>query len=269
MKAQSIFILSAAIGLSAAANAALTNIVASGDFTDTGTFVVGTFATGINTATGFTGPNRMLIGTDGVTQTARNFDAAGTAGFGRMYAPESFDLAAQSVAIGDAILVEMIGLTIISDATDNNILELGLGNAGGVGAGNVIIGGALTHDLLGASPNLILAGGTSTGISFGTKFNYSVSLVAESAGAIASQTYTINHLVNGSSILSVPGQSIAASNGNANDTYLQGIVQDTDGNTFNHSNFTYEGFVLSTTVPEPSAALLGALGVLGLVRRRR
>ena len=139
----------------------------------------------------------------------------------------------------------------------------------GAGAGNVVIGGALTHDLAGASPNLILAGGTSTGISFGTKFDYSVSLVAETAGPIASQTYTINHLVNGSSILSVPGQSIAASNGNANDTYLQGIVQDTDGNTFGHSNFTYEGFVLSTTVPEPSAALLGALGMLGLVRRRR
>lgn len=277
----SLFLLPLAINfvLSSGASASLiTTTVFSADFTSA------PFTTGglnNNGGSGIQAATAYQIATDSGVQTARNFSSStASAGFGRIVVPESIDLVAQTVAVGDMITIEMVGLTILSDTSDTPILSLGLATNGGSGSAGLAIGGYLARSN-NSSTDIVFSdsvsngvGGTATGKMVGDKFDFLIKLTAESAGSLQFQTYTKQAFIDGVGLVPSTGATILPGGGGV-DTFLRGFHQDTDGNTVTNARFTFEGFnvqtVATAAVPEPTSLLMFGLclGGMGFLRRSR
>ncbi len=212
----------------------------------------------------FSAPGAYQVNT--TAGNARNFSGTvPSAAFGRVIVSEAIDLEAQDVIIGDMITIQLSGLTVLSDTTDDSVLQIGLSPTSLNGGGIFSIGSILTR-----SGTDLLANGVDTSFNIGTdKFNYGVKLTAETAGNSTTATYTIEHMINGVALAGATqtGQTPATVTAGG----FRGWLMDTDGNAATNAAFTFEGFSVNTiaaAVPEPSTGLLGLLG-LGLLARRK
>lgn len=225
-----------------------------------GTIGVGTFAA----------PGAYQV--DATAGNARNFsNTVGSAGFGRALGSEAIDLEAQTVAVGDMIVITLSGLTVESDTNDPNVLRLGLVDAGGVGAGAFSVATEMTRTTADDDMVSLLLNGADTGIDIGTKFDLQVKLTAEAAGTATAVNYTVESFVNSGLIAGATQTGVTpAGNLATGGTAFQGLIQDFDGNTTDHSRFTFEGFSVTTVaVPEPGSLVLVGLGAAALLSNRR
>jgi len=175
---------------------------------------------------------------------------------------------------GEMILVEVAGLNIASNGINDQILRLGLSDGGSGGSAAMAIGGQLTGD---TSGNIyvenaafgISGSRVSTGLMYGDTFDYAIKLTAESAGATSAISYTIEHIINGATLLTETGQPASGISFNpaSAPTNFAGFLQDQDGP--DGSSFSFDGLTLSTTIPEPSMVGLLGLGFLSVFLRRR
>jgi len=237
----------------------------------------------LNAVTLFTADFTAPTYADGAASTQPGFNGAGTqaayaisdsAGTGVLTGGTGFvraqigpnTLSTSTVSVGEQIIIEADNYSLFA-GTNNARAIMGLSGGGGGGAAQMTIGGQLSVD---GAANIYVENGAfavdpgrvDTGLDVGATFDYAIVLTAESAGAVPSQTYTIDHLINGTSLLTEVGQSIGAAADPA--TYLSGFIQDQGAG----AQFSMEGFTIRT-VPEPSSALLMSLSGLALLARRR
>lgn len=228
------------------------------------------------------GQNGILAQSNGSTVNAVDTSGTGSVtssagGFTRFRFGTS--LAGQTVAVGDMILIEVGGLSILSDGANDNSIVIGLSQFGQFsGSGSVAIGSQLTLDL--ANGNNIFVEDAAFAISpsrvdigfdIGDSFDYGVKLTAETAGDVGSALYTIDHLINGVSLLTQTNQMANLATSDAFGNELRGIFQDQDSPT--GVSYSLDSVSLSTVavaVPEPSSfAMVVCVGVVGLVAHRR
>ncbi len=253
-----------AIGLPNLASAGLiTATLLDADFTQP------TYTDGIaNTQPGFNG---------NLTQT--NFVISDSAGTGLLSNDGFFTRAqfgpgsgGQAVVAGDMILVESFGFT--ATGTNDSRAVLGLSDGGTGGTAGLAIGTQLSVDGTGnvfvenSAFGVDNAGRVDTGFDVGTAFDWGVRFTAEAAGSIEAVTYTVEHLINGATVLTETGQGIAPQDPVAAN-FLSGFIQD-QGNGATISTSRLRLSTIGVAVPEPGTlGLLAVGGAFALVRRRR
>lgn len=229
----------------------------------------------ISTASGVVGADTYLRSDGGATAT--NNYGAGTqmlvgsnntgGGFNALL---RFDLAAlQTAAGGQPIVINSVSLTLHTSSTSagaNNgsgmtmgLYDYGFAFVEGTGNGTTGSGNATWNNPNGVNTDLT-AGGTAgtqlktlTGFSFGTNqtivFSSSAAMVSDLQSAYDTSTNP-NYLIKETTSLT-------------DQTFLRFDTKDTVGGVTPYLTIDY------TVVPEPTAAVLGSFGVLGLLRRRR
>jgi len=241
------------------ANAALTNIVFDSSFT----------------SPDYT--DGALNGQPGVTDTQGAFVVSNSAGTGTVTNEDgAFEraqiggdfLSSLSFVPGSMILIELDDLMIVSDDNNNNILTLGLSTGGGSGNAGLAIGGRLTRSGTAISVGGFASGSALTGFSVGgASFDYAIKLTAENAGPSTAVSYTIDHLINGTSLLTETGQFPAPVSMTPMNNFFAGFIQDLD--PADGADFNFDGFTLSYNIPEPSMVSLLGFGLCSVLLRRR
>jgi|GEM_PF-4254262 len=261
-----IFSIAALFVTIGSANAALTNIVFDSSFTAADGYMDG-----------------ALNGQPGVTETQSGFVVSNSAGIGTVTNQNaSFNraqiggdyLSSLSFVAGDMILIELDDLMIVSDTNNDQILSLGLSTGGTGGAAGLAIGGQLVRsgtDIFVDNRGFPVSGGAvDTGFDVGGgSFDYAIKLTAEAAGSSTTVGYTIDHLINGTSLLTETGQFPATVSTTPQNTGFAGFIQDLDNGDASGANFKFDGFTLSTNVPEPSMVSLLGFGLCSVLLRRR
>jgi len=231
------------------------------------------------------GAANVQPGFGGAGLTQASYSISDSAGTGVLSNTGSFTRAqfgpgngGQTVAVGDMIIVEAFDFVVTG--TINSRTLLGLSDGGLGGGANGAIGSQLSVD---GSGNIFVendafavdgANRVDTGFDVGdAAFDWGFKLTAETAGNIEAVSYTIDHLINGVSILQETGQGITGG-ANANPAaahYLAGFIQDQGaGATVTTSQLTVSTVGAAVVIPEPSSlGLLFLASFAGLTRRRR
>jgi len=170
------------------------------------------------------------------------------------------------------ILIEIDDLMIVSDGNNDQILSLGLSTGGTGGAAGLAIGGQLVRsgtDIFVDNGGFAVSGAVvDTGFDVGGgSFDYAIKLTAQGTGSSTTVGYTVEHLINGTSILTETGQSPSFPSPTPTTNVFAGFIQDLDGAS--GANFKFDGFTLSTNVPEPSMVSLLGFGFCSVLLRRR
>ena len=190
---------------------------------------------------------------------------------------DSFNVAlVNGLQEGSTITVGAHGLTLPAvgnPAGTSNVLVLGLSNINDgniLGGSGLALGGRLQANSSGdifvnttSTFNPSLGAGADSGLNVGgSSFDWELVFTAEAGG-----TFTVEHKINGATLLTEVNRSFNFSNGSAE---TAGHLQDQGGAAGAPNNYTIDRLSLEyDIIPEPATAVLALAGLLGVMRRRR
>ena len=149
-----------------------------------------------------------------------------------------------------------------------------------VSAGTLFVTGSLTSDVSVSNAATLGGGGTVGAVSFGGGSYFDIALAVGSLDSLTSTTISFAATGFGIENLRYNGAAVDWSTiGDNTYTLISGDLTETNLGNFGLANaydigggrsaYFTDGSLQLVVIPEPRAAFLGALGLLGLLRRRR
>lgn len=200
-------------------------------------------------------------GTDANFYTTANWDFSGSS-----VLPANFTAAS---TISDSLVINgATGLSINGTLTLADSVTLSLTNSSLSSSGTFGING--TNDVGNVFSNIVLSGTSSLSTQF-ISVGISASVGNGSTLTLRGTGDPLNSQTEPSQVLLAPGGSISFTTATEYTEHVAEIFNSTTGNTLGTTpgDFSPATGATITAVPEPAAAVLGTLGLLGLLRRRR
>jgi autotransporter-associated beta strand protein len=225
-----------------------------------------------------------ITGMTGITYTAGLLKNLGTVNTGMTLAGTGSRVFDQTTGVNGDIQGEVTGSGIgFTKQGDGKLTLSGTNTYDGatlVSAGTLFVTGSLTSDVTVSDAATFGGGGTVQAISFGGGSFLDIFLAVNSLDSLASSTISFAGAGFGIDNLVSQGAAVDWNTVlNGNYTLITGGLDETNLANFGLANavsigggrsaYFEEGSLTLVVIPEPRAALLGGLGLLALLRRRR